>query len=57
MLWYVLEMVSMDWGGALDKQYVQVSMHGINCMGLMALFWLVVVYYELNEMEDGSDVQ
>jgi len=57
MLWYVLAMVSMDCGDALDKQYVRVSMHGINCMGLMALFWLVVVYYELNEMEDGSDVQ
>jgi hypothetical protein len=46
----------MDWGGALENKFVQVSMHGINCMGLMALISLDFVYNELNEMEDGSDV-
>jgi hypothetical protein len=43
----VLAMVNMDWGGAIAKQYVQVSMHGISCMGLMVFFWLGVVYYEM----------
>jgi hypothetical protein len=43
----VLAMVNMDWGGAIAKQYVQFSVHGINGMGLMVLFWLDVMYYEL----------
>jgi hypothetical protein len=43
----VLAMDNMDWGGAIGKHYVQVSMHGINGMGLMVLFWLVVMYYEI----------
>jgi hypothetical protein len=30
----VLEMVNMDWGGAMGKKYVQVLMHGINGMVL-----------------------
>jgi hypothetical protein len=34
----VLAMVNMDWGGAIGKRYVKVSMHGINGMGLMVLF-------------------
>jgi hypothetical protein len=28
----VLAMVNMDLGGAIGKQYVQVSMHGVNSM-------------------------
>jgi hypothetical protein len=43
----VLEIVNMDSGSAIGKQYVQVSMHGINGIGLMVWFWLVVVYYEI----------
>jgi hypothetical protein len=43
----VLAMVNMDWGGTIGKQYVQVSMHGINGMGLMVLFWLAIVYYKI----------
>jgi hypothetical protein len=27
-----LEIDNMDWGGAMGKQYVQVSMHGNNVM-------------------------
>jgi hypothetical protein len=48
-IWYgmVFEMVNMDWGGTIGKQYVQVSMHGINGMGLMVLFWLVGMYYKI----------
>jgi hypothetical protein len=30
----VLAMVNMDLGGAIGKQYLQVSMHGINGMVL-----------------------
>jgi hypothetical protein len=43
----VLEMVNMDWGGTIGKQYVQVLMHGINVMGLMVWFWLASVYNEI----------
>ena len=44
MVW---AMVNMDWGATIGKQYVQVSMHGINDMGLMVWFWLVIVYYKI----------
>jgi hypothetical protein len=53
----VLAMVNMDWGGAIGKQYVQVSMHGINGMGLMVCFGWLSCTTKLNGVEDGSDVQ
>ena len=43
----VLAMVNMDWGGAIGKQYAQVSMHGINDTRLMVWFWLAGVYYKI----------
>jgi hypothetical protein len=56
MVWF-LAMVNMDWGGAIGKQYVQVSMHGINGMVNGMVFGWLTCTTKLNGVEDGSDVQ
>jgi hypothetical protein len=56
MVWF-LAMVNMDWGGAIGKQYVQVSMHGINGMVNGMVFGWLSCTTKLNGVEDGSDVQ